>query len=142
MKYASLIRCKAPQAQPSFCSLRICRRDFATEPNQNSWSEKQSDNVNDPAVQNGNFLLSAVYPKQRPTTWVVVHIPSSHLLTSSHLHIFTSSHLLTSAHIFTSSHIFSSLHFFSCSHLLSSSHLHIFSSSRIFSHLLTSSHIF
>ena len=88
---------------------------------------------------------------------------SSHLhlliFTSSHLHIFLSSHLLlifSSSHllIFTSSypHIFSSSLIFSSSHLLifTSSHLHIFSSSHlliftsshIFSHLLTSSHIF
>ena len=85
----------------------------------------------------------------------------SHLLTSSHifphLHIFSSSHLLIShlLLIFSSSHLLisSSSHLLiltSSPHLLifTSSHLHIFSSSHlltsshIFSHLLTSSHIF
>ena len=71
---------------------------------------------------------------------------SPHLLifTSSHLHIFSSSHLLiftSSPHllIFTSSHIFS--HLLTSSHIFSSSHLLTFTSSHIFSHLLTSSHL-
>ena len=64
---------------------------------------------------------------------------SSHplIFTSSHLHILSSSHPL----IFTSSY----LHILSSSHplIFTSSHPHIFSHlSHIFSHLLTSSHIF
>ena len=76
-----------------------------------------------------------------------------HILSSSHPLIFTSSylHILSSSHplIFTSSHphIFSHLshifsHLLTSSHIFSSLHLLISHLSHIFSHLLTSSHLY